>query len=158
MLAVGGHFLAIVPCNNFLGHGFYQFSPELFYRVFGESNGFEVRNLFVFEDRPRTTWFEVRDPARAGRRVELANRWPTYLAVLARKCREAALFTECVYQSDYQSLWDHPHKRLDSPMWRLGRRLMRFVPARLRVLYAAVSRRGLLSRYDPKVFIKARLP
>lgn len=25
----GGHFIGITPANNFLGHGFYQFSPEL---------------------------------------------------------------------------------------------------------------------------------
>ncbi len=158
MLAVGGHFLGIVPCNNFLGHGFYQFSPELFFRVFGEANGFEVRKLFVFEDRPGATWFEVMDPARVRRRVELANRWPTYLAVLAQKCRETALFARAVYQSDYQTLWDEAHNRLDTPLWRLGRRLMRYVPTRLRVLYGAIERRGFSSRYDPEVFIKVKLP
>ena len=156
MLAIGGHFLSIVPCNNFLGHGFYQFSPELFFRAFGETNGFEVRKLLVFEDRPGAPWFEVADPARAGRRVELANRWPTYLAVLARKDRETALFTQAVYQSDYETLWEE--RLWDSPLWRLGRRLMRFVPTPLRVLYGAIERRSLLSRYDPKVFTKAKLP
>ena len=35
---------------------------------------------------------------------------------------------------------------------------MRFVPTPLRVLYGAIERRALLSRYDPKVFTKAKLP
>ena len=30
MLSVGGHFIGITPANNFCGHGFYQFSPELY--------------------------------------------------------------------------------------------------------------------------------
>jgi len=33
LLRVGGHFFAHTMANNFMGHGFYQFSPELFYRV-----------------------------------------------------------------------------------------------------------------------------
>jgi hypothetical protein len=156
MLAVGGHFLSIVPCNNFLGHGFYQFSPELYFRAFGPSNGFEVNKLFVFEDRPGGPWYEVTDPARARRRVELANRWPTYLAVMAQKLREAQLFSQAVYQSDYATMWEAGHG--DTPLWRLGRKLMRFVPTPLRVLYSAIERRGLLSRYDPKVFTRTKLP
>jgi len=34
MLTVGGHFLGITPANNACGHGFYQFSPDLYFRVF----------------------------------------------------------------------------------------------------------------------------
>lgn len=115
-----------------------------------------MRKLFVFEDRPGAPWFEVADPARARRRVELVNRWPTYLAVLTRKNRDTALFTQAVYQSDYETLWEE--QLWDSPLWRLGRRLMRFVPTPLRVLYGAIERRGLFCRYDPKVFTKAKLP
>lgn len=33
MLQVGGHYLAITPANNFMGHGFYQFSPELYFSI-----------------------------------------------------------------------------------------------------------------------------
>jgi len=78
--------------------------------------------------------------------------------VLARKTRETALFTQAVYQSDYETLWEARRDLWDSPLWRLGRRLMRFVPTPLRVLYGAVERRGLFCRYDPKVFTKAKLP
>ena len=31
MLRVGGHFISTTPTNNYCGHGFYQFSPELFF-------------------------------------------------------------------------------------------------------------------------------
>jgi 2-polyprenyl-3-methyl-5-hydroxy-6-metoxy-1,4-benzoquinol methylase len=31
MVKPGGHLLLTTPANNWFGHGFYQFSPELFY-------------------------------------------------------------------------------------------------------------------------------
>src|SRR5262249_50656134 len=45
LVKVGGIAYTNGPCNNLCGHGFYQFSPELMYRVFSASNGFEI--LFV---------------------------------------------------------------------------------------------------------------
>jgi len=51
MLDVGGHFFVHTMANNFMGHGFYQFSPELFYRVLSPENGFRMRRVVVFEQR-----------------------------------------------------------------------------------------------------------
>ena len=73
MVEVGGHFIGITPTNNFLGHGFYQFSPELFFRIFSEPNGFRVMRMVIFEDRPRAKWFEVADPDAIKERVSLVN-------------------------------------------------------------------------------------
>ena len=42
MATVQDHFVRITPANNFFGHGFYQFTPELFFRIFSAANGFEV--------------------------------------------------------------------------------------------------------------------
>ena len=44
---VGGHFIMTSPANNQMGHGFYQFSPELFFRIFSEENGYELRAIFL---------------------------------------------------------------------------------------------------------------
>lgn len=49
MVKVDGHFMSVTPCNNMMGHGFYQFSPELFFRVFCEENGFVVEGMFINE-------------------------------------------------------------------------------------------------------------
>ena len=38
MVNVSGHYLAITPANNFCGHGFYQFSPELYFSVLTREN------------------------------------------------------------------------------------------------------------------------
>ena len=50
MVKTGGHLMLFTPANNYFGHGFYQFSPELFYRVLSKENGFEVRRMVVLED------------------------------------------------------------------------------------------------------------
>ena len=42
MTRVGGRFYMHTCANNLCGHGFYQFSPELFYRVFSPENGLLV--------------------------------------------------------------------------------------------------------------------
>src|SRR2546426_934602 len=34
LVGTGGHFITIAPAHNMMGHGFYQISPELFFRVF----------------------------------------------------------------------------------------------------------------------------
>ncbi|MBA3494897.1 MAG: hypothetical protein H0T87_12485 [Gammaproteobacteria bacterium] len=158
MVEPGGHFIGVVPGNNFLGHGFYQFSPELFYRIFTQANGFAVIKMFVFEDRAGATWFEVADPDRVKRRVELTNSRPTYLAVIAKKVRGAEIFATGVYQSDYVTLWKHDANPAEAYLKKLGRQFMNLVPTRLRVYYGRVQRRGLFSRYDPKLYTKADIP
>ena len=88
MVAPDGYFLAITPANNMMGHGFYQFSPELFYRVFSEANGFTVERMLL-TSTSSTHWFEVADPKAIGARVQLSGFRPTYLCVAARRGRDA---------------------------------------------------------------------
>jgi hypothetical protein len=106
MLAVGGHFFTQTMANNFMGHGFYQFSPELFYRVFSPENGFRVHRVVLYESRvgaPR--WYEARDPQEIGERVELINGRPTYMMVHAEKVADVPLFAQPPQQADYSALW-----------------------------------------------------
>jgi hypothetical protein len=104
MVDVGGHFIGITPTNNFLGHGFYQFSPELFFRVFSPPNGFASPQILAFES-PSTAWYEVVDPDALGDRVSLINRRETYLLVIAQKTAEVPLFAGGVQQSFYSAQW-----------------------------------------------------
>ena len=103
MVETGGHLVIITGGNNFLGHGFYQFSPELFYRALSPENGFEVKRLIAAEVGGR--WFEVADPKEIKSRVELVNDKPTYLMVLAQKFASKPLFTNAPQQSDYVEMW-----------------------------------------------------
>lgn len=107
MVKPGGHFLSIAPCNNFMGHGFYQFSPELFYGVLSERNGFSVERMFIFESRPDAQWYRVADPKKIGGRVELVNSMMTYLLVQARRTRYADVDDITPQQSDYVPMWEN---------------------------------------------------
>ncbi len=107
MLKVGGTFISINGANNFMGHGFYQFSPELLYRVFAPENGFAVETMVLTEANADARWFDVADPATIGGRVELVNNARTYLMMRARKIAEVEMFTAMPQQSDYaQTAWD----------------------------------------------------
>ena len=61
MLRVGGHYIGITPTNNFMGHGFYQFSPELYCSIFTRENGFELVSVVAFEDTARAAWYSCAD-------------------------------------------------------------------------------------------------
>jgi hypothetical protein len=122
----GGHFLAITPTNNLMGHGFYQFSPELFFRTFTPSNGFDLVKVLVFSP-PCKQWYEVVDPEQLHSRVEVVNNRMTYLLVCARKIEDVPLFTHAPQQSDYSALWRRTVSNEDVYPRRKGWK--RFVPA-----------------------------
>ena len=84
MVDVNGHFLSVAPANNWAGHGFYQFSPELFYRVLAPPNGFQVERMLITE-RSSARWYEVRDPADTGVRGVFTTFCPVDLCVAARR-------------------------------------------------------------------------
>lgn len=105
MTELGGHYLGITPTNNFSGHGFYQFSPELYFRIFSPANGFTMVRMLMYRDSPRATWYEVADPGEIGKRVTLEGCQPAYLAVLAKRTALIQPFTTPPLQSDYESQW-----------------------------------------------------
>ncbi len=100
-LEVGGFYIGITPANNQMGHGFYQFSPELYYRVFSPENGFKVENIFIVSGGEM---YKVMDPKLAGSRVELVNSKPASLVVIAKKTDSKKEFT-IPQQSDYINAW-----------------------------------------------------
>lgn len=104
-LQVSGTYFGITPANNYFGHGFYQFSPELFYRVLSENNGFRVENMYLHEGRDARHWFSVPDPDTVQSRVTLRNIEPTELLIQARKLEHRSLFAAVPQQSDYVAQW-----------------------------------------------------
>ena len=47
MCKIGGRILHILPADNFCGHGFYQFTPEFFFSIYSEENGFSNTDIFI---------------------------------------------------------------------------------------------------------------
>jgi hypothetical protein len=105
MVDADGHLLCISPVNNAPGHGFYQFSPELFFRVLSPENGFVVERMLLAEVRPRAKWYRVVDPAVVGRRIEFTTRHQAYLYVQARRLRDRPVLAQPPVQSDYELRW-----------------------------------------------------
>jgi len=142
MVSVGGHLTTITVANNYLGHGFYQFSPELMYRVFCEENGFEVKQMLLHEQIPNGRWFSVQDPKRLGNRVMLRNQHFTYMLVIAKRIAVREIFAKWPHQSDYVSNYQgvattesQARKRTDP-----AGRIKRLVPVFLKDLAKTIFR------------------
>jgi hypothetical protein len=114
MVCVGGHYIAITPANNFMGHGFYQFSPEVFFSIFLQSNGYELDCVIAFEDSPNAEWYLVKSPASANSRVAMINSKPIYLLIVATRISGIEPFHSIPQQRDYTIAWNRNNS--DAPV------------------------------------------
>ena len=105
MARVGGRVFIHNCANNLCGHGFYQFSPELFFRAFSPENGFEVERMVMHVVGPYGRWYEVTDPGRLGERVELITFTPIHILVQAKRTKAVQIFAQMPQQSDYTVMW-----------------------------------------------------
>jgi hypothetical protein len=104
-VALGGHYLAVTPMNNWAGHGFYQFSPELYFRVLAEQNGFTIRCMLWRSQSPWGRWYRVAEPMAVARRVERFGFAPASLYIAAQRTELRDVLTEWPQQSDYVPQW-----------------------------------------------------
>ena len=112
MLKIGGSLFIFSIANNHCGHGFYQFSPELFFRIFQAENGFETKSVILVkhpfpgsELSRKQQCFQVKDPAISGRRTSLVTRSPLGIMVHAVKISGKSTFEQYPQQSDYTIAW-----------------------------------------------------
>jgi len=102
----GGCVAISVPANNQLGHGFYQFSPELYYRYYSNANGYEKTTVFLCEHQLKIPRFWlVRDPALLNKRIEIQNSNQLYLLCVTKK-NNHVINPMIPQQSDYFSAWN----------------------------------------------------
>lgn len=100
----GGHFIGIYPANNFFGHGFYQFSSELFYRTFTPENGFEICDVILFVDESNTTFYSVPDTSEKFHRINYTNSKPVLMYILAKKTSTTNILLKNPLQMDYSQM------------------------------------------------------
>lgn len=105
MLKIGGHYIGLTPCNNYTGHGFYQFSPELFLRAFSPENGFETLDIVLYEEDGVNIWYKISEPEKRYRRITFQNKVPAHLLILAEKKETKAIFNAYPQQKMYQEAW-----------------------------------------------------
>jgi SAM-dependent methyltransferase len=152
MTRPGGRFVSVTIANNWCGHGFYQFSPELFFRVFSEANGFSVQEMYLAE--LDGTAFSVKDPAAVNARVELCNARPVYLLVHARREAVRDIFASPPQQSDYVAEWGAGPRGAPKPVapWKTLPGIRQLRSLRRRQLAARAGRRRSLDNrnvYSP---------
>jgi len=153
MVQPQGHFIGLNPANNYFGHGFYQFNPELMYRVFSENNGFAVQHLVVSEFR-RPNWFEVMDPSRRGGRIYLINYRKTNLLMMAKRIGAVPPALVTSQQSDYVENWE-ASKSANGKGSGTKSILKRIVPEGLREVIR-FYRRYYLWKWDSRSFRRLR--
>lgn len=101
MVAQNGHFLTITPANNYLGHGLYQFSPELFQSLLMPVNGYDHCQTFVHEGRDAKHWYKVNNPIRQKGIVNFSNNEKTLMLVMAQRTEILPLLQKTPVQ-DYE--------------------------------------------------------
>jgi hypothetical protein len=115
----GGQILHILPANNFCGHGFWQFSPELFFSLYCESNGYLGTRVFLASEYRTDIWYEV-DKPKHGQRANVVSFTP--VLVLCRTIKSHMCCHESVQQSDYIHIWQQDKSIQPQiktrPMWR----------------------------------------
>jgi len=105
MVKRGGYLFLQSPANNHFGHGFYQFSPELFFRVLSPPNGFQIQHCVAVEYGLRARWFAVTDPESIRARVTLINSNRVILLVWAKRTEIVPVLQQIPQQSDYAAAW-----------------------------------------------------
>ena len=99
----GGQILHVLPANNLCGHGLWQFSPELFFSLYSEANGYANTEIFLADLKDKKTWFAVEKPSE-GRRVTFKSSNEIYVMVRTQRAR-ADVSHQDVQQSDYVAVW-----------------------------------------------------
>jgi hypothetical protein len=160
MVKVHGRLFLFTTANNYCGHGFYQFSPELFFRLFSDANGFEIEKLRLVEYGVRggvslrRTCYEVTDPAGAHARAMLYTKSRVLCFVQARKV--ASRPTTTPLQSDYVARWSAPDARgsIEPGWWKQLRHIRAALPLRLRLLALEHYQRSYAFRFRNRRFYR----
>jgi len=102
MCKPGSQILHVLPANNFCGHGFFQFSPEFFFSLYSEINGFSSTEVYLANLDDLKHWYLVKKPS-GGERVNVHSSSPIYVMVKTSvKRMTSQLITK---QSDYEHIW-----------------------------------------------------
>jgi hypothetical protein len=103
---IGGRVFIHTVANNYCGHGFYQFGPELFFRAFSAPNGFAIERMVLHAIGPYGRWYEVSDPEQIHARVELITLLPMQLLIQAKRIKREQIFATPPQQSDFVPRWE----------------------------------------------------
>lgn len=164
LVKVNGNIFIFTSANNQCGHGFYQFSPELFYSIFNETNGFEIKSV-IFVEHPypgaelseKQICYSVKSPSEIGRRAIIVNKAPLGIMVHATKIKEVKIFKKFPLQSDYLNLWDEKKDLRLNKYFNFKsklRLLLKFLPTKLKNNIRGIKQLNKYSLQNDKEFFK----
>ena len=105
-LEVGGTVIHQLPVNNLSGHGFWQFSSDLFYSIYNSDNGFDDCCCFYLSALNKDMWWKIPSP-NLGSRTEIVSVEPIMLLGFAKKSRDVPKLS--VLQPLYKAMWGSNH-------------------------------------------------
>jgi hypothetical protein len=150
LCGLGGRIMHMLPANNLVGHGFYQFSPEFFFQIYAPERGFEGTRVFAVADGDPNSWYELKAPRDMHARVNITSRDQLHLLVLTTKVREQeSLVCRPVQQSDYVALWNKSARKAPTSVRRGP--LSRVV----RALFNKIRHRRKMARRDVAAHARA---
>ena len=103
MLKKGGIFLSYNGGNGWFGHGFYQFSPEIVWRHWGDFRGYDVLSCDAVSTNVDAWPVAIPDPRLKGRRAQISLPGRYFLGFAVRKTDKKS--KGIVQQSDYVRRW-----------------------------------------------------
>jgi hypothetical protein len=113
LAAPNAYILHMLPSNNFVGHGFYQFSPELFFQIYSPERGYTGTRVFGAPGSTPDIWYEIRAPRDLKSRVNITSRDQLHMMVMTQKTGDPVpLVQKPVQQSDYMDIWDQGEEKL----------------------------------------------
>jgi hypothetical protein len=113
----GGQIIHMLPANNQCGHGFWQMSPELFFSLYSEKNGYKSTDVFLARPSNQKYFYKVIRPE-IGKRVNIYSHDEVLLYI--RSVRKEMEFShKDVQQSDYVYLWNKQGRKETGIHYRL---------------------------------------
>jgi hypothetical protein len=92
--------LHISPSNNFCGHGFYQFSPELFHTYYNIQNNFKDTEIYLAKVYDSNKWFKINEENfNNDTRINIITDEETF--ILCKTIKNKQLEKDIILQGDY---------------------------------------------------------
>lgn len=133
----GGRIAHVLPANNLAGHGFWQFSGDVFFELYSPENGFADTEVFYASGMDEKVWYRARR-SRPGERFELVSVEPISVICITRKHREGSELGQ-IAQPFYSGAWSRNSSDLVNKIFDVGcgrsraKKLIQSAPAVYRV-------------------------
>lgn len=112
MCKINGVIIHISPTNNFCGHGFYQFSPNLFHSIYNEENGFDKTEIILCKVFDSDHWYKIkRENFNNNKRIDIITDEETF--VFCSTVKSNSINKGLFQQSDYSEDFYNKQKKIN---------------------------------------------